>query len=525
MGSTREIVQIKDGNLNRIHQIKNLSSIHQMVQLSNGTLKHLFELNKKDELVCFENELIKFDNIKSINFKQHRRFIYLVLKNGFRIILPDNFELLTIKDAKIFSKSICEFNKKDFIVLPSCYRTKHIKVEFDPWQFGDHLYVVGVKDWYLKELSDIMTKKNLSLTDISSELNVPYWLIRRNASCKNSINLGYLKKFIKIYLSKNKIYEMIMYSNGLKNGPSAGKFAKLPLKYDKCLSYLDAAVVGDGHIVKNEKQSIIETTDKEYGPILQELFYNVHKYYKGANRINLPGSLAYFYANMLGIPKGKKSKIVEFPKNALLSDNQILLNALRGIIDTDGNVFVDEKRSNFYITSNSYMLILGIVSALLRIGILPHIKKSNKDSTWDVGLSGFELKRLYKKIKYLKHPRKNRELIKLRDKQHINTKIVPDIGKVVKKSREMIGLSSVELAKKVDLSNTSTMEKLGNFSMGSAIKINKIIKNSEIDKILSKDLNWSKIVYKKEINMETKFIFPKTDSFFFLNHIPVRCCS
>jgi len=525
MGSTQEIVQIETGESINIKQLKDASSIIQMVQLSDGSLKNIFSLNKTDEIISFDKEHLKFSKIKDIQTRLHNKYIYLVLKNGFRVLLPSNFELLTTHNAKIFSKSVCEFNKNDFIILPSKYETKNIRIRFDPWQFGDHLYVVGIKKWYLKELNNVMAKRNLLLKDIASELKVPYWLIRRNALSKDSINFGYLKKFIGKYLPKYKIYEMFKYSEGLKNEPSATKFAKFSFEYNEELSYLDAAIVGDGHIVKNEKQAIIESTDEEYGKILQDLFYNAHNYYSKTIRINLPGSLAYFYANILKIPKGNKAHIVSFPPNALLSDNQVLINALKGIIDTEGSVIVDDNHVHLSITTSSFKLLLGITSALLRIGIFPSIRKSNKDSTWTVTLSVFKLKKLFKKIKNLKHPRKNKMFIKLKNRKCTDTRIIPDIGELVKNSRKKIGLSSLTLAKRIGLSNTSAIEKSGNFSRRTALKLNKIFRDENLRNILLKDLYFSKVIYKKELNIDTKFIFPKTDNFFFLNHIPVRCLS
>ena len=58
------------------------------------------------------------------------------------------------------------------------------------------MYVGGIKNWYIKELTNIMNKRNLLLKDIAYKLKTPYWLIRRNALSKDSVNFGYLKRFI-----------------------------------------------------------------------------------------------------------------------------------------------------------------------------------------------------------------------------------------------------------------------------------------------------------------------------------------
>ncbi len=518
MGS---IIQLENGNLMNVDKLKNVKDVIQLVQMSNGSLRHIFDLNKNEELVSLDTKLCNIENIKK---KEVNNFIYLRLKNGLFILVPDNFKLVTTKDARIFIKSINWLEEGEFIALPSSYRTKHTMIRFDPWDLDDHLYISGIKYWYLNKLNNIMRKHNFLIKDIANKLNAPCWLVRRNILNKDSVNLSYLKKFIKTYLHYSDLYKVINISKGIKNEKSAKKVAKIPYDYKEDLAYTDSVMVGEGYIAPNEKQAIFEFSDKAYVYVLKDLFIKLHGYNASkGNRINLPGFLAYFYHKFLYVPKGNKSKIVEFPKLALLSKDDIAISALRGIIDGEGTLNINKKYNykDINISSSSLKLVLGLGSVLLRLDISFSIRKSHKDSTWILSIK--DVKEFFKKVKYLKHPKKHKMLIKLNKLDFKNRVIIPNVGDRIKQLRKKHGLSSIRLASLIGLSNTTPMEKNGNFSYESLSKINKIFKDKKIDNLLSANLEWCKIVCKKHIKMKSEFVFPMTNGFFFLNHIPVRC--
>lgn len=516
MGS---IIQNKNGRLIDIENIKRISDSIQLVQLSNGYLKDILELKKGDKLISFTNK-INCTTVSSIKNKKCKKFVFLKLKNGFFIIVPENFELVTTINADILCKKVSDLEVNDFVATPGIFKTTSKNITFDPWYFDDFLYVVGVKKWYLRELNKILKKRDILLKDIAKELEVEYWLVRRNPSSKDSISYGYLKKFIKKYLDENKIYKIFNYSKGLKNEKSAKKFAKIPFEYNDDLAYLNAVMVAEGHIVKNEKQAILEFSDKNYTNVLKDMYFNVHGYQQNGTRINLPGFLAYFYHRFLGVPKGNKSKIVEFPQLALLSKNKIMLNALRGVIDGEGNV--SATNYSITITSNSFKFILGLSSALLRIGVSSSIRKSKKDNTWILSVSRGNIGRLIKNIKCLKHRKKNEEMLKLKKMNFTERRIIPNVGSYLRNLRKKLNIPAKQLASDTGLSNIYSMEKSGNFSYETLIKLNTVLKDNKIDKLLKTKLNWCKIIYKKEIRINNSFIFPITTGFFLLNNILVR---
>lgn len=518
MGS---IIQKSDGDLISIENIKDANLIIQLVQLMNGNLKDLFLLDKGDQIISFKSnnqeEKIRYVKTKSID-----KLIYLKLKNGLFVILPEEFKIISTSNARIVHKKVSQLKKGDFIATPIEYNTTSRKTKFDAWNLDDFLFISGIKNWYSEKLKKLMKSKKLLIKDIAQDLKVPYWKVRRNALSKESINYGLIKKFIKKYLKKEELYKVISLSKGLKNEKSAGKYAKIPFSYEEELAYLDAILVGEGHIVKNEKQAILEFSDIEFTENLKRLIEKVHSYKQKGSRINLPGFLAYFYSRFLRVPKGNKSKIVSFPPLALQSNNDVLLGALRGIIDGEGNINTNKQNVNISITTSSFRLVLGTVSALLRLGISCSIRKSIKDSTWTICINRGCMEKFAKEIRFLRCPKKNEALVNtsiIKAKERI---IIPNVGNHIENIRRKANLSSSQLAKEVGLTNTRPMEDSGNFSLESLSKINKILKDRMIDALIKKDLKWNKIVDIKRIKMRTKFPFPKTEGFFLLNHIFVR---
>ncbi len=518
----KEIIQTYDGELQNIDELENVNDVIQPVQMADGTLKPLEELKIRDKIVSLKNGKTNSDTVLDINCIDFKKYIYIVLKNGYRLIIPESFELLTTKNTALFSQIVAEFKEGDYISLPVIYKTFSRNIKFDPWDFNDRMYIVGIKKWYLDKLNYIMNKNHYFLKDISNMLNVPYHQIRRNPSKNDSINIGQIKRFIVNFYPKNMLYDALEHGKGLKGEKSASRIAKIPYEYTEDLAYLDAVVVGDGHITHDKKQLILEFTDSDYNKKVKNILKKVHNYHTNSHRIDLPGCLAIFYSEMLGIVNGKKSKIVEFPQNAL-KDKNVLIGAIRGIIDTEGSIFIDEKNHVVGVTTSSFRLLLGFISALLHFGIVCSIRKSKKDSTWNISITRLETKKLLNVIEYLEHPEKNKRLSQIKKKRYKNTKIIPNVGRIVKESRQSLNLSTCRLAQMIGLTNIKSQEVKGVFSFNSLSRINEIIKNKKISYLLSRDLHWNKIIYKKELVLNSQFYVPKTRDFFFMNHIPVRC--
>ena len=516
MGS---VIQKENGELNFVEDVDDINSIIQMVQLSNGKLASLSSLSKNDLVLSFKNRIQK-ERVKEIQRNFVNELIYLKLKNGLFIVLPKEFKVISTLNSEIISRKVSELNKGDFIAIPNKYCTSCKKIKFDVWDLDDFLFIYGIKGWYSKNLENLMKTKKLLIKDVAKNLDVPYWKVRRNALSKDSINYGFIKKFIRKYLKKEDIYGMISISKGFKNEKSAGKYAKSPLEYKEELSYLNAILVGEGHIVKNEKQAILEFADIEFTEVLKNLIKKIHGYQQKGNRINLPGFLAYFYSRFLKVPKGNKSKIVPFPPLALQSNNEVLLGAIRGIIDGEGNVNIDNR--NISITTSSFKLVLGVISSLLRLGVSCSIRKSNKDSTWNICINQGCINNFGNKIKFLRCPKKNDVLLKIKEIESKERIIIPNVGNYIRKLREEKGISSIQLAKEVGLTNTSPIEKSGNFSLESLIKINNVLNSKKISELIEKDLRWNKVIDIKNIKKRTEFIFPKTNGYFALNHIFVK---
>jgi len=173
---------------------------------------------------------------------------------------------------------------------------------------------------------------------------------------------------------------------------------------------LIGALIGDGHIYRKKHKYIIgftgsPFTDREYYLKLEQLILSAwRKIVKSKLREN--GIRIQFDSmpvvqrlmDEFGLPAngGKCYKVVIPPE--IFSDWNFLKHTLRGIVDTDGSVFVADKPGSpkypsIEITTTSMMLALQIRSALLNHGfrvakIWSYCSNGSKFAAYKIPLNG-----------------------------------------------------------------------------------------------------------------------------------------
>ncbi|RLG17138.1 hypothetical protein DRN62_01995 [Nanoarchaeota archaeon] len=147
---------------------------------------------------------------------------------------------------------------------------------------------------------------------------------------------------------------------------------------------LIGAVIGDGNLYSHKKHYRVHLTghpkkDRNYYEYLKELIRKCWgkkariKVRQRALRLTVYSKEVYEKLKKLGIPEGReKHKKVTIPKMAW-RDEGALKKVIRGIADTDGSVFIsDKKRAKAYpsveITTSSKTLACEIRSALNNFG-------------------------------------------------------------------------------------------------------------------------------------------------------------
>ena len=180
------------------------------------------------------------------------------------------------------------------------------------------------------------------------------------------------------------------------------------LTFEEC--ELIGALLGDGHISTKSGKYIIgftgnKETDKEYFVKLEDLISLAWKK-KTKSKITENVIMLTFYSkqlvehltNELGLPANKgKCLRAKIPKQIYL-DWALAKNTIRGLIDTDGSVFVSDKRGaprypSIEFTTTSKVLAIQVKKLLSRRGfrvanIWSYCSKLSKHTTYKVPLNG-----------------------------------------------------------------------------------------------------------------------------------------
>lgn len=166
------------------------------------------------------------------------------------------------------------------------------------------------------------------------------------------------QKELKIISKNNK--EIVTKA---KYGPS--KRTKIPLSLNEDLSFLVAAIIGDGHIKKSKFQIRIELSNfnliKHLKKICKTLFnreFNIYpvKIREGKKQTFSMGmdskSICKLLEETFEIPRGKKSHIVKVPKYIMNSNKKNKIAFLQGIMATEGG----SRRRGFGLSTASKQL-------------------------------------------------------------------------------------------------------------------------------------------------------------------------
>lgn len=161
-----------------------------------------------------------------------------------------------------------------------------------------------------------------------------------------------------------------------KYGPS--KETKIPLTITEELSFLLAAMIGDGHLKKSKKQISIELTDfdllkqiQQYYRVVFDRQFKINPIKQRKNKkqswyIPIDSKAIYNLFNQtFEIPIGKKSHIVKVPEFIKTSNKKIKKSFLQGIMLTEGG----KRRRGYGLSTASKQLQEGLSKLFRDIGI------------------------------------------------------------------------------------------------------------------------------------------------------------
>jgi len=176
------------------------------------------------------------------------------------------------------------------------------------------------------------------------------------------------------------------------------------MKIDEDIAEILGIQIGDGCISENKRYSEIYlggdiTEEKEYhdlwvGPLINQKImlpiFNKKVFYKEHPKVGIYGfhifdkKVVNFFKNF-GLKSGSK-KNVSIPQE-ILKNKKLLKRFIRGLFDTDGNIYFDKNRSAKNPENNRPIITLGTISkklayevlgALASFGLHPRMKKPYK---------------------------------------------------------------------------------------------------------------------------------------------------
>jgi intein/homing endonuclease len=185
--------------------------------------------------------------------------------------------------------------------------------------------------------------------------------------------------------------------------------------------------IGDGYVsnkrfeyrLKGNKKDEKEYYKNYVKPMFKELYninLNISEYGSTVGFEIYSKALWEFKTKVIGLPIAPK-KTIRIPAVLKVNDKEILCSLLRGLFDTDGNIYFRSQGANksYYprvsFTTISKDLADDLIEILKMLGFKPKlyldskIKKKNSNLRYTVVLCGYANFELYKKLINTKQPK------------------------------------------------------------------------------------------------------------------------
>ena len=327
-------------------------------------------------------------------FKYNRNIYKLMEK---RVIFPSGKQKdFLIKSKEELNSTWSEFSQKlnvNRTSLEKSYRYEYCSLP----------YKMFVNICKIKNLSEnsILSFYGAKVIDFN-----PFGVIGRKALGEKRTNLN------KFNISFR--YKPLIFNNSeVKSSRyDEEKGLKFPNKLTPELAEEIGMSIGDGFLSNRKYEYRLKgnKNEREYydffiKPLYKKLFnlnLNIKEYETTYGFEIASKGLWNFKKKVLGIPSGRKDNI-ELPDIIRVNDVKILTSFIRGVFDTDGNVYF---RTNYgfkryypiiQVALLSKELIFGIAEILSMLGFDPYIFEE-KGGCWHIYLNGYERMRKYSQL-------------------------------------------------------------------------------------------------------------------------------
>ena len=508
------LIHLADGRIKRAKEIFEENFIKSRSEkIDDGIFQDIS--GKNVEVFSFDGKSVVRKPITHIWMRKAEKLIEIGDASGNLIKTTPEHPFLIFEKNSICERRADQINCGDYVAFPAKIRTSDADIRM---VLLSKLRLLGNFICFFNEkfnsLHDLLKKSNMK--KIGLKLGI------KNLSNSLRNNRLRLRDFFAIVdnfgLNDYEAYSMI---GSLKNSDEkqrAGHTSK-ELSFNKItdnlegFGYLLGCIAGDGHITKTNV--ILNNNDADvqeaYISLLDEIFLIKSKVEQGHTcqivRDGCGRTFSRFISEVIGIPQGNKSGIVEVPEVAQMN-KEVFRGFLSGLFDTDG--YVSKLNNSIEITSKSKLLIKQCSMLLLNFGVLSSFYEKK----------GFFVLKISNKEylnKFLENfrPRLKRKLIRIVESaQKAQSSRIFDIVPIDKEILKKIKLP-VKVNKLVPYFNKYI--KSQNLTRSFLLKTLEYAKNKDavfdkIADILNSEIRIVKVVSKNEISNPQEFVYDFTIS-------------
>jgi len=373
--------------------------------------------------------------------KAPEKLVKMTTQTGKELILTPETKVLSFENGELKWKKAKKLEENSHVATTRRLEHKGQNIlTLELIKDMDNVMVYGVKSLVKKLIKKI--KKEKSIKKFVQELNNT-----------QGINLRMLIELTrKTNYSLEKLTDKIQGFSQYHEDP-----IKLPKYLNERFLYFTGLIAGNRDIrVTNDGYSI-RFSNKElrekFKFLAEELFgiWPKESFQKGTVPvIRFNSEIIAHILGRLCIPESLKADKFDINEIIFSLPNKKLAAFIRGLFDSNGRITMGDNASSIEFYSTSEKLVKKLQLALLRFGIIAHIKKRevtkikgrNRDQ-YITQIFGEDIKKFAKFIGF-EHPKKKNKLQKLLTKKLEQIDLIPGIGETIKEIRSFYGISVKE---------------------------------------------------------------------------------
>lgn len=458
--------------------------------------------------------------------KSPAKLVKITTQTGKELMATPETKVMVLEGGRISWKPAKDLTEQDYVA--TVRRLKHrgrVVTTLELLSDLDNLIVYGVKG-IVKKLVDIatsklgITKKELSKMIGTYENSLIYNWVKDNA--RGNIKMKHLRKLVEIAGVSWEDVAKEVDEVSLR----AGKRIRIPVCVDEKLAYLAGLIAGDGCVVSNSDRFIVRFTSscdelrRRFKELIRDIFGIEARDVICRGKVptvEFSSKIVAHILKKLGIPPSPKSSKLDMTPLLLTLPNEVLAGFIRGLFDCDGCVVTRRNGSSIVLDTTSKNLAKKLQLALLRFGIIAHLRKRNVkgktngkdvDDRYSLVIYGENIEKFAKYIGF-GNPEKAMKLQKLLErrckKSNPNLDVIPGVGEIINEIKKTYGIKGFNSKRK-------------NVSRYKLMEIVEILKNScdgdERIKLLeflaNSDILWERVKNLEVIDSPFDFVYDLT---------------